>query len=172
MRGGSDVTRWWNEPRRKMIASGKEWEGNSERGRGCVWPGVAPRSALLMDYALGRGRGRLRHTSPSYQLEFLRLNHWLRYLKIRFWFMPCFDLIREFLDGPDERTGFNIRTTNNRILINYVDLNFFSLFMGTETCVFREGGTWKICSCFHIKPICVLNTLLLCTGCRYTVINR
>lgn len=165
MRGGSDVTRWWNEPRRKMIASGKEREGNSERGRGCVWPGVAPRSALLMDYALGRGRGRLRHTSPSYQLEFLRLNHWLRYLKIRFWFMPCFDLIREFPDGPDERTSFNVLTRSNNKQSNFDKLHrpefFFSLFMATETCVFREGGTWKIRSCFHIKPICVPNTLLL-----------
>lgn len=109
----------------KWSRQGRSEKEIGERGRGCVWPGVAPRSALLMDYALGWGRGRLRHTSPSYQLEFLRLNHWLRYLKIRFWFMPCFDLIREFPDGPDEQTGFNIWITNNRILINYVDLNFF-----------------------------------------------
>lgn len=74
----------------------KEKDGtNSARARWLLWP----RGLFGLDglYTLLKGgRGILRHTSPSYQLEFLRLNHWLLYLGTPIWFMFCFGTVSNY----------------------------------------------------------------------------
>lgn len=71
-----------------MIVSGTRKTGRIAWARWLLWPGVARPWWITPS----RGRGTLRHTSPSYQLEFLRLNHWLRYLEFHPWFIVCFEI--------------------------------------------------------------------------------
>lgn len=74
----------------------KEKDGtNSAQARRLLWP----RGLFGLDglYTLLKGgRGILRHTSPSYQLEFLRLNQWLLYLGTPIWFMFCFGRVSNY----------------------------------------------------------------------------
>lgn len=134
-----------------------------EEARGWVWPGWLGLDGLD---PLGGG-GWLRHTFPPYQLEFLRLNQWLPHLDL------CF-VLDFLLDGISclkwqlsirERYWFDF-------LINNRDLNFYFHYSWSPKVVYSEGWTWKICSCFHIKPIGVKCSFIIYQQAYHKINNQ
>lgn len=92
---GTNVTRWWNEPRRKMITSVvREREGYRTSEMVGIRGGLAVRFATLDGlYFTGWGEMTTAHVQPRvlrsniYNFEFLWLNLWLCYLcpAVRCW---------------------------------------------------------------------------------------